>query len=357
MTQAGKQIVAYKGFDADWKCRGFQYEVGKTYTHDGGVKLCPSPKDVAAGFGGFHACEYPLDVFNYYPPTGQIAIVELGGIVPADPNGDSKRAGKSITIKALLTIPALISAAIEYTTSRCNPVKAKHSTGDRSASSATGYSSASSATGDNSASSATGYSSASSATGDRSASSATGDNSASSATGDNSASSATGDNSASSATGDSSASSATGDRSASSATGYRSASSATGYSSASSATGDNSASSATGDRSASSATGDNSASSATGYNSASSATGDRSASITTGAYSSSAVTKEDSHSVAAAVGYQSKARGAKGCAIVCVYRNDDGHLIHIRASKVGENGIKPDVFYTLNDAGDFVEAV
>ena len=122
---------------------------------------------------------------------------------------------------------------------------------------------------------------------------------------------------------------------------------ATGYSSASSATGDSSASSATGDRSASSAT---------GYRSASSATGDSSASITTGHYSSTEVTKPDSQSVAVGVGYANKAKAATGCAIVLVHRNDDGAIIHIRASKVGDSGIKPDVFYTLSADGEFVEA-
>ncbi|MBN3043471.1 hypothetical protein H4F47_11160, partial [Pectobacterium brasiliense] len=74
-------------------------------------------------------------------------------------------------------------------------------------------------------------------------------------------------------------------------------------------------------------------------------TGDRSAAEVSG-----------SHSVAAALGEQSKAKASEGSAIVCVYRNDDGELIHIRASKVGDNGIKPDVFYTLNEDGEFVEA-
>ncbi|MBS6046533.1 MAG: hypothetical protein KH843_01870, partial [Haemophilus haemolyticus] len=39
----------------------------------------------------------------------------------------------------------------------------------------------------------------------------------------------------------------------------------------------------------------------------------------------------------------------------CVYRNDDGELIHIKASKVGENNIKADTWYTLDEFGEFIE--
>ena len=204
-------IKSFKGFTKDLQCRDFQFEIGKEYVHKGTVKACSS---------GFHACEYPLDVFNYYEPaSSRYAEVEQSGDLSREANGDSKLASRKISIKAEIDIPYLIKAAIEYTTNKCDPVKAQHSKGDQSASSATG---------DQSASSATGYQSASSATGDRSASSATGYQSASSATGDQSASSATGYQSASSATGDRSASSATGDQSASSATGDQSASSVDG---------------------------------------------------------------------------------------------------------------------------------
>lgn len=43
-------------------------------------------------------------------------------------------------------------------------------------------------------------------------------------------------------------------------------------------------------------------------------------------------------------------------AIVLAYRNDDGEIIHIRASKVGDNGIKAGVWYSLSEDGEFVEA-
>ncbi len=184
-------MKAYKGFDADWKCRDYQFAVGETYRTAEPIKLCSA---------GFHACEYPLDVFDYYPPTGRIAEVELLD-ASGETAGDSKRVGGGITIKAALTIAGLVSAAIEYTTTRCSPATAKHAKGDSSAASATGDRSAASATGYRSAVSATGYRSAASATGYSSAASATGDSSAASATGDSSAASATGDDAVAAALG------------------------------------------------------------------------------------------------------------------------------------------------------------
>ena len=95
-------MIAYKGFDADWKCRGFQYEIGKTYTHDGNVELCQT---------GFHACEVPLDVWTYY--SGKFAQVELDDVSDKT-DKDSKRVAKSITLKVALEIPALIKAHVEW---------------------------------------------------------------------------------------------------------------------------------------------------------------------------------------------------------------------------------------------------
>ncbi|ENY4833738.1 hypothetical protein NMO37_005377, partial [Serratia marcescens] len=73
----------------------------------------------------------------------------------------------------------------------------------------------------------------------------------------------------------------------------------------------------------------------------------------TGDYSAAEVS--GSHSVAAAYGIEGKARAAENSALVLCYRNDEGELIHIRASKVGENGIKPDVWYQLDEDGEFTE--
>ena len=97
----------------------------------------------------------------------------------------------------------------------------------------------------------------------------------------------------------------------------------------------------------------------TGDSYASSATGSRSASLTTGRESSSEILHDPDgkplHAIAIAVGGESKARAPEGSAIVLCCRNYEGHLIHIRASKVGENGIKPDTWYSLDENGEFVE--
>ena len=274
---AGEPVISYKGFDNVWKCRDFQYEVGKTFTHDGSVNACES---------GFHACEYPLDVFEYYPPAGsRFAVVKQYGELSRH-DVDSKVASKSISIMAAISISGLVESAIEYTSRRCKPIDPE---------------SPASATGTQGAASATGYKGAASATGTQGAASATGD------------------------------------YGAASAAGYKGAASATGYKGAASAAGDKGAASATGYKGAASATGDQGAALATGDHGAASATGKA--------------------SVAAATGLNGSAKGASGCAIVLVRLDVDGTIIHIRASKVGENGVKPGVWYSLDENGEFMECV
>ncbi|EDC8964763.1 hypothetical protein BMH12_21790 [Salmonella enterica subsp. enterica serovar Kentucky] len=136
----------------------------------------------------------------------------------------------------------------------------------------------------------------------------------------------------------------TGNRSAATNTGNRSAATNTGYQSAATNTGDLSAATNTGNRSAATNT---------GYQSAATNTGDLSAATNTGDLSAAEVS--GSQSVAASLGIEGKARASEGGAIVLCYRDEDGELIHIRASKVGENGIMPDIWYQLNEDGEFVE--
>ncbi|EDU8893831.1 DUF7666 domain-containing protein [Salmonella enterica] len=90
----------------------------------------------------------------------------------------------------------------------------------------------------------------------------------------------------------------------------------------------------------------------TGDWSAATNTGNRSAATNTGDWSAAEVS--GSQSVAASLGIEGKARASEGGAIVLCYRDEDGELIHIRASKVGENGIMPNTWYQLNEDGEFV---
>ncbi|ECH6411331.1 hypothetical protein FP304_21210 [Salmonella enterica] len=145
----------------------------------------------------------------------------------------------------------------------------------------------------------------------------------------------------------------TGNRSAATNTGYQSAATNTGYQSAATNTGNRSAATNTGYQSAATNTGYQSAATNTGNRSAATNTGYQSAATNTGDLSAAEVS--GSQSVAASLGIEGKARASEGGAIVLCYRDEDGELIHIRASKVGENGIMPDIWYQLNEDGEFVE--
>ncbi|ELR5395074.1 hypothetical protein V5C11_001109 [Salmonella enterica subsp. enterica serovar Kentucky] len=287
-----KEIVTFKGFNKDLTCRDFQFAIGETFHHDGKVEACGS---------GFHACECPFDVFSYYPPAeSRYAETISFGVIDREEEGDTKIASASITIKSELTLPQFIQRGIEWIWSKIDKsLEQQIMTGNRSAATNTGDWSAATNTGDWSAATNTGYQSAATNTGNRSAATNTGDWSAATNTGYQSAATNTGN------------------RSAATNTGYRSAATNTGY---------------------------QSAATNTGYQSAATNTGDLSAAEVSG-----------SQSVAASLGIEGKARASEGGAIVLCYRDEDGELIHIRASKVGENGIMPDIWYQLNEDGEFVE--
>ncbi|RFV85051.1 hypothetical protein CWA10_13710 [Salmonella enterica] len=224
-----KEIVTFKGFNKDLKCRGFQFAIGETFHHDGKVEACGS---------GFHACECPFDVFSYYPPAeSRYAETISFGITDSEEGGDTKIASSSITIKDELTLPQFIQRGIEWIWSKI----------DKSLEQQIMCGSWSAATN-------------------------------------------------------------------------------------------------TGDWSAATNTGDWSAATNTGNQSAATNTGNRSAAEVSG-----------SQSVAASLGIEGKARASENGAIVLCYRDEDGELIHIRSSKVGDNGIKPDTWYQLDEDGEFVE--
>ena len=203
-------IIAYKGFDKNMQCRGFQFAEGETY-HEDSAEICVR---------GFHACTMPLDVLDYYSPgEGSIyRLVELDGVCD-EQSDDSKICAKTIKIGPEIGIPGLVKAQIEWVEETINfseKIKKakespdKYATGDQGAASATDIRGAASATGDWGAASATGDWGAASATGYQGAASATGYQGAASATGIQGAASATGYQGAASATGRASAAMATG---------------------------------------------------------------------------------------------------------------------------------------------------
>jgi hypothetical protein len=55
--------------------------------------------------------------------------------------------------------------------------------------------------------------------------------------------------------------------------------------------------------------------------------------------------------VAIATGQEGRAKACEGSAIVLCFRDDECRLVHVFASKVGENGIQPNVFYQLDSDG------
>ena len=156
-------IIAYKGFDKNLCCRGYQYDIGKEYHANGDIRACGN---------GFHACPNPNDLFAYYAPndSNRYCKVRLWGDV--DDSESDKIAASDIEIVEEMSIMEVANVKRIYT--ETNAENKKCNTGDYSSASNTGNMSSASNTGDYSSASNTGDYSSASNTGDYSSASNTG---------------------------------------------------------------------------------------------------------------------------------------------------------------------------------------
>jgi hypothetical protein len=341
-TTSPPPLMAFKGFDQDLKCRGFQYADGETYEHDGPVRLCAQ---------GFHAATSPLDVLAYYPPaTSEYRVVQLEGVSPARET-DSKVVGRKLTMGAKINLAGLAQAHIEFVRENLDHSKEQtvlgdsaSNSGNRSSASNSGNGSSASNSGDASSASNSGYASSASNSGNRSSASNSGNRSSASNSGNASSASNSGDASSASNSGYASSASNSGDASSASNSGYASSASNSGNASSASNSGYASSASNSGNASSASNSGNRSSASNSGYASSASNSGD----------ASSASVKGD-ESVAIATGYGSKAAGALGCWIVLTERDTSYHILEVRAVLVDGQQVKAGVFYRLV-RGELVEA-
>ena len=88
-------MKGYKVFNSDWTCRGFQFEVGKTFEEDVDPKCCNR---------GFHFCAKVSDCFNYYDFDSANKVAEVEALGTIDKNDeDSKCSTNKIHIIRELT--------------------------------------------------------------------------------------------------------------------------------------------------------------------------------------------------------------------------------------------------------------
>ena len=118
-----EKIIAYKGFDNNLCCRGFQFKVGEEYEQQGEIKCCEN---------GFHACTNPFDVLDYYDVDGKnrFCQVEQYGIIDNNKE-DTKQASSKIKIKAEIGMAGLFKAGVEWIKEKTNPIPIINETKDK----------------------------------------------------------------------------------------------------------------------------------------------------------------------------------------------------------------------------------
>jgi hypothetical protein len=173
-----KITKAYKGFNKGLKCRDFQYEEGKEYKID--------KKPIRCGDKGFHACDNPLDILNYYDLCdSEFSEVEALGDVDRTDANDTKFATNHIKIKTKIDLAGFIKASIDFVFSKSKINNSQHaSSGDYSKHASSGNNSQHASSGDDSKHASSGDYSKHASSGDYSKHASSGNNSKHASSGD-----------------------------------------------------------------------------------------------------------------------------------------------------------------------------
>ena len=144
-------MKAYKGFDKDLKCRGYQFAIGESF-EEPSAEVCVR---------GFHAVTNPLDALAYYVPADGSRYCEVEVDDDAQPHtDDSKVASKRIQIGVELGLPGLIKAGLSFVWEKVDKVRAtkpdQFSSGYQSTAATSGYRSTAATSGDQSTAAVTG---------------------------------------------------------------------------------------------------------------------------------------------------------------------------------------------------------
>jgi hypothetical protein len=305
-------VTGFKGFDKDLKCKGFQYEVGKTYTHDSAVKLCST---------GFHFYENPWDTLSYYPIENgnRYAQTEAQGVTD-EREKDSKRVSSVLAIKAELTLKSLIDCAVKFTLNL-----AKSTPTGKVESYSTGDSGHAASTGDSGHAVSTGYSGHAVSTGYSGHAASTGNSGHAASTGNSGHAASTGESGHAVSTGNSGHAVSTGNSGHAASTGYSGHAASTGYSGHAVSTGNSGHAASTGNSGHAVSTGNSGHASAMGKG-----------------------------SIAAAIGIEGMAKAAKGNWIVLAEYTEDRTIRWVKTEKIDGKTLKADTFYMLKK-GKFVE--
>ena len=104
-------MKGYKAFNSDLTCRGFQFEIGKTYEHEGKIEPCES---------GFHFCKNLVDCYRFYDMSDETRICRVEAIGNIKTDDEVKYCTDKITILSEVKKPRLKSNLSDSNSGYCN---------------------------------------------------------------------------------------------------------------------------------------------------------------------------------------------------------------------------------------------